>query len=111
MDSAPRPTDHGCVDATYPGGNDVDPLAVPSRYRETERDAGVPASTLEVDGERFTVHPDGQGGTHYTWLSGKNPGYGFSLSPTPSESLDVHRENIRGFLAGVDPSTGYLDDD
>ena len=39
-----------------------------------------PARRLECDGEIFEQRPDGFGGTHYTWLSGPNPGYGFSVS-------------------------------
>jgi hypothetical protein len=51
-------------------------------------------------------------GTEYTWLSGPNNGYGFGLSPTPNQSLEAHRENIRAFLAEiVDPATGYIEDD
>ena len=111
MDSAPRPIDDGCVDATYPGGDDVDPLAVPGRYRAVEHESRIPGFTLEVDGERFILRPDGQGGTHYTWSSGKNNDYGFSVGPTPNLSLDAHRENIRSFLAQIDPSTGYIEDD
>lgn len=54
--------------------------------------------------------PMGKGGTDYTWMSGPN-GYGFGLGPMPDQSLEVHRENIRTFLAQIDPSTGYIEDD
>ena len=30
---------------------------------------------------------------------------------TPNKSLEEHREGIRGFLAQVDPTTGYIEDD
>jgi hypothetical protein len=99
------------VDATYPGGNAVDPFAVPGVYRGTESEPGVPSFTLEVDGELFAIRPDEQGGTDYTWLSGPNNGYGFGVTPTPNQSLDAHRENIRAFLAQIDPTTGYIEDD
>jgi hypothetical protein len=37
---------------------------------------------------------------------------GSGLSPTPNQSLEAHRENIRAFLAEiVDPATGYIEDD
>lgn len=96
---------------TCPGGNEVDPFAVPAVYRGTESEPGVPSFTLEVDGELFTLRPDGHGGTDYTWRSGPNKGYGFGVSPTPTQSLDAHRENIRTFLAQIDPTTGYIEDD
>lgn len=80
--------------------------------RDLERcHEGVTSFTLEVDGELFELRPDQYGGTDYSWLSGPNPGYGFSLSPTPNVSLEKHRENIRGFLAQIDPTTGYLRED
>jgi hypothetical protein len=66
---------------------------------------------LEVDGEMFALRPNEFGGTDYTWLSGPNRGYGFGASPTPNLSLDEHMENIRGFLAIVDPTTGYIEGD
>lgn len=99
------------MDATYPSGSDSDPLAVPSVYRGTGSEASVPSFTLEVDGELFAIRPDEQGGTDYTWLSGPNKGYGFSESPTPNQSLDARRESIRNFLAQIDPTMGYIEDD
>lgn len=68
------------------------------------------ASTLEVDGEIFTLRPDGLGGTHYNWINGPNPGYGFSMSPT-TEASEEHRTNIRNFLSMIDPATGYIEDE
>ena len=97
------------MDPTYPGG-DADPLAVPGVDPPTESGPGAPSYILEVDGERFAVRPDGRGGTGYTWLTGPNPGYGFGVSPTPT-SLEDHLQNVRDFLAAVDPGTGYLEDD
>jgi hypothetical protein len=98
---------HPSVEATYPGSGEGDPLAVPGVDREG-RDRSEDAVTLDVDGELFDLLPDLQGGTHYTWLTGPRHGYGFSLSPTTDESIAKHREHIRGFLAEIDPSTGYL---
>jgi hypothetical protein len=69
----------------------------------------VPAVTLEVDGELFAVRPDRRGGTRYTWLTGPNAGYGYGESPTPDRSAEEHRRSIRGFLAQIDPATGYLE--
>jgi len=99
------------VDATYPGGNDGDPLAVPGVYHETESEPAVTSFTIEVDGELFALRPAKHGGTDYTWLSGPNKDYGFSSSTTPNKSLEEHRERIRAFLAQIDPTTGYIEDD
>ena len=89
----------------YPG--DGDPAATPAT--DPEADLGSAATvTLDVDGETFSLSPDRHDGTTYTWLSGPNPGYGFGLSPTPDATEDEHRAHIRDFLAGIDPSTGYL---
>ena len=99
------------MQATYPGEDGGDPLAVPGVCDETDSEAGVTSFTLEVDGELFALRTDKQGGTDYTWLSGPNTGYGFSVSPTPNRSLDEHRQSIRAFLAGIDPTTGFLQED
>lgn len=98
----------GRVKAVYPG--DGDPDVGPGVDPETDGETDATSYTLEVDGEVFALRPDRYGGTDYTWLSGPNPGYGFAVSPTPDPSPDEHREHIRGFLSGIDPSTGYLDD-
>ena len=80
---------------------------------------------LTVDGEVFDVRPsdDGQG-LHVDWVSGPNPGYGFSTGaatffvphgepmPTAAAPPD-HREltaHIRLFLEPIDPDTGYVAD-
>jgi hypothetical protein len=106
-----RTTQDGYVKPIYPDDSDAGPEAVPAVQRKPERETDVPALTLEVDGEVFALRPDQQGATHYTWVSGPNPGYGFSLSPTPNLSLDEHRAHIRDFLAMIDPATGYIEDD
>ncbi|MGW4498901.1 hypothetical protein ACWENR_09820 [Micromonospora sp. NPDC004336] len=103
------------VKAIYPDNGDGDweahPEAVSGLRTEAEGAADATALTLEVDGEMFALRPNEFGGTDYTWLSGPNPGYGFGVSPTPNLSLDEHMENIRDFLAIVDPTTGYIEDD
>ncbi|HET6652276.1 MAG TPA: hypothetical protein VFH10_06505 [Nocardioides sp.] len=55
------------------------------------------------------LRPDRFGGTLYAWLSGPNPGYGFSASPTVDD-LEQHHANIRTFLSMIDPETGYIGD-
>ncbi|WP_433087557.1 hypothetical protein ACQP1P_16555 [Dactylosporangium sp. CA-052675] len=97
--------------AIYPEGGDGDSEAVPGVSPEPDGAADGRSITLEVDGEVFALSPNEFGGTDYAWLSGPNPGYGFGASPTPNLSLDGHRENIRGFLAQIDPATGYIEDD
>ncbi|MGZ0147680.1 bleomycin resistance protein [Kribbella sp. WER1] len=72
-----------------------------------------PATVLEVDGERFQVstRADHPGTFDYTWLSGRNPGYGFSESGSRdlTRTEADHRRAISGFLSGINPATGYLD--
>ena len=67
--------------------------------------------TVDINGERFAVRRAGDGGTAYDWLSGPNEGYGFGSSVTPDQSMEVHREHIRCFLAMIDPRTGYIGED
>lgn len=97
----------------YSDEGNLDPEAVPgvAPETETEIEADVPSFTLEVDGEVFAIGPDQRGGTGYTWLSGPNPGYGFGLSPARGLSIGEHLENVREFLADIDPTTGYLRED
>ncbi|GAA0912352.1 hypothetical protein [Virgisporangium aurantiacum] len=97
--------------AIYPDNGDGDPEAVPGVRPGTEGAAAIRAVTLEVEGELFGLSPNEFGGTDYAWLSGPNPGYGFGVSPTPNRSVDEHMKNIRGFLAAIDPTTGYITDD
>jgi hypothetical protein len=68
---------------------------------------------MDVDDERFTIRraAQGQGGTAYDWLSGPDKGYGFGSSGPPHRSMEEHREEIRAFLAMIDPDTGYIGDD
>jgi hypothetical protein len=66
--------------------------------------------TLDVDGEVFELREAEGGGTHYDWVSGPNPGYGFSMSGPPIRSVEEHRAHVAAFLAEIDPATGYLAD-
>ncbi|MET0672508.1 MAG: hypothetical protein ABWY37_03360 [Microbacterium pygmaeum] len=71
-----------------------------------------------VDGETFEVVAVGKS-THFTWVSGPNRSYGFSIGKS---TTSAHTENmgtltdeevrsaISGFLSGIDPRTGYLAD-
>jgi hypothetical protein len=98
------------VDRSPSGGSD-DAHAIPDVYRGTAGRPGPVLLTLDVEGERFAIAQAGDGGTTYDWLSGPNKGYGFASSGTPNRSVEEHREEIRVFLAMIDPNTGYIGDD
>ena len=70
---------------------------------------------LTVDGEVFDVayDPEQPGAYHYIRLTGPAPGYGFSTrrSDHVRSTRAEHVERIQGFLAEIDPTTGYLWDD
>ena len=61
-----------------------------------------------VDGEEFDVVRDGSS-IHHTWLSGPNASYGFSIggSSAVARSDEEIRSEIRAFLSGINPGTGY----
>jgi hypothetical protein len=92
---------------------------MPGVYRDPEGQLEQDSSgtfALEVDGEQFAVRlvvdaATGYTDTGYTWLSGPHEGYGFGIGGPPNPSLEDHRQRIREFLAMVDPTTGYLEDD
>jgi hypothetical protein len=92
------------------GSGDAEWAAVPGVSPPSAADDEEAASPLEVDGEVFELLPDGFGGMHYSWISGPNPGYGFSMSPTPEPS-EQHRANLQNFPSMIDPTTGYIGDD
>lgn len=73
-------------------------------------DVAPAAERLECDGQVFELRPDQFGGTKYTWLNSRNPGYGFSVSPT-SDDMAQHQANIRDFLSMIDPKTGLIGED
>ena len=89
------------------GGNWAPFAALPDIASEQ---VDVPATRLFCDGEAFELRPEQSGGTHYAWLSGPNPGYGFTVSPT-SDDIEQHQTNIRSFLSMVNPETGYIEED
>jgi hypothetical protein len=72
-----------------------------------------PATRVEVDGELFDVASarDRPGQYHFAWVSGPNPGYGFSSgsSDGPTMSNVELEATIRNFLEQIDPETGYID--
>ena len=79
------------------------------RAELVERGIEIPLH-LTVDGETFAVRRDGVG-DRFDWLSGPNPGYGFSSSRSDGAATD-HADleaAIRAFLALVDPATGYIE--
>jgi hypothetical protein len=69
---------------------------------------------LQVDGELFSIiqRPGEPGVYDFTWLSGPNPGYGFTMGTSDRGPLSTKtlEEAARGFLAEIDPETGYLGD-
>ena len=79
-------------------------------------DASEPVR-LTVEGEEFEVrrNPTNPMQHDFVWLSGPNPGYGFSstlgLALGPSRAaVEPHLlSSIREFLAAVDPVTGYIE--
>ena len=103
-----RVADDGGVRDHYPEDAALDAAAEPGVFTEPDTSAKASALTLDVAGVVCEVRADGRGGTECVWSSGPNPGYGFGLSPTPGMSLEEHRENVRNFLAEIDPATGYL---
>lgn len=68
---------------------------------------------VEVDGQQFDVtpHPGSPGQVDVVWVSGPNPGYGFSSATSDGSTHSrAHLEaSIRGFLRQVDTETGYIE--
>jgi hypothetical protein len=62
-----------------------------------------------VDGESFVVVRDGNT-IHFTWVSGPNESYGFSVGGSGAMGFTDNevRSAICAFLAEIDPHTGYL---
>ena len=103
-----------------PGGDDDEHFAaMPRVYRDPKRQPdpdSIRTFTLEVDGEQFAVRlvvgP-------CDWLHGhglhvaERPQQGIRVRHRgpPNPSLEEHRQRIREFLAMVDPTTGYIEDD
>lgn len=72
----------------------------------------VDGGVFTVDGESFRVRQSSDGAFHYDWITGPNKDYGFSLGDGPQLEFSTkqHEDQIRDFLAGIDPATGYLAD-
>lgn len=85
--------------------------AVPGLDPHAGGQPGELLCTIEVDGETFAVRRGLDGGTHYDWLSGPNPSYGFASSGGTGCDEEWHRASIRSFLSMIDPSTGYIAED
>ena len=68
---------------------------------------------MTVDGQRFEVvtRRDRPGQHDVTWISGPDPGYGFTSATSDGRPLSVAEleQGIRNFLAQVDPETGHLE--
>ena len=83
---------------------------VPEEWKTDETSAAV---RLIVDGEQFDVREQaGLPGTyHFDWVSGPNPGYGFTSARSDGQSSTTAQlqDEIRGFLANVDPDTGFIE--
>lgn len=82
-----------------------------SRVWDAQRVEPNGAERFEVDGETFTVRAD-DGQYHFEWLSGRNPGYGFSCRTSDGRSLTRRQmvNQIRTFLRQIDSETGYIED-
>lgn len=78
---------------------------------------------IDVDGERFVVSRSTTSDRGYDleWVTGPNPGYGFSIAVLVAHPLGqggsaevAHEpdfaEQARIFLSMIDPATGYVAD-
>jgi hypothetical protein len=87
-----------------------EPGLVPDHLRIRYRDEPV---LLTVDGQDFRVREraDEPGVYDFDWLSGPHE-YGFGLSGYDGSAMGrpEMEQAIREFLAGIDPTTGYLAD-
>lgn len=64
---------------------------------------------IVVDGETFDVVKQGNA-NHFSWVSGPNAGYGFAIGRSDGVALNEAEAvaAARGFLASIDPATGYI---
>lgn len=82
---------------------------------DSARDGNVSVA-VTVDGESFTITPTDEGGYDYSWISGPHD-YGFTSSgpiQVGGQQDDLppavdHEAAIRGFLAMINPRTGFID--
>jgi len=82
-------------------------------WPEDSPDGTSPPLRLVVDGEQFDVRerPGRRGQYDFAWVSGPNPGYGFTSARSdgqPASTAEL-QDDIRGFLAQVDPETGFIE--
>lgn len=85
------------------------------RWRRSGRvDDVSDAERFDVDGETFDVSPHARlpGRCQFTWVSGKNPGYGFMATASDGRAMTQAQivSKIRFFLSQIDPQTGYMAD-
>ncbi|WBB69344.1 hypothetical protein [Micromonospora sp. WMMD812] len=89
--------------------SEPEPGLVPEHLRTTAY-RGDPIR-MTVDGEEFRVgvRAESPGTYDFDWLTGPHE-YGFALSRSGGYELSRSEmeEAIRGFLAEIDPATGYL---
>jgi hypothetical protein len=84
------------------------PGLIPEHLRISYQRSAV---MVTVDGQDFRVCERAQqpGTYDFDWLNGPNEyGFGISRSADCPMSLPEMKDTIRGFLAGIDPVTGYL---
>lgn len=69
--------------------------------------------TMTVDGEVFRVWTPEQNPhqRNFDWLTGPNEDYGFAVGGPGAWTRPELKQEIRDFLAMVDPKTGYIEDD
>lgn len=105
-----RSTRNAAQDSQSAGGWAPYPTPVPE-HRDDETGGYV----LRVADQRFRVQERPLGDRHfeyrYTWLTGPNPGYGFTAAGPVKANVAEHRAAIGAFLADIDPATGYLRED
>ncbi len=68
---------------------------------------------MTVDGQRFRVRVRAEqpGAYDFDWLNGPHEyGFGISRGDRSAMSLSEMEDAIRDFLAQIDPTTGYLED-
>lgn len=72
-----------------------------------------PPARVVVDGEEFdaAAHRDQRGQYRFRWVSGPNPGHGFSVGTSHGREMSSAEveDCIRDFRAAVDTETGYVE--
>lgn len=106
--------------AGWPGSVPSEPDGVKGHSEQSQLfpdaakvDVGDSERILTVDRQRFRVRRQRRRGRHYyhcDWLTGPNAGYTFGNSGPFRQDDRDHRVQMRAFLAGINPATGYLRD-